>query len=56
MLHALTGRDTISSFSGYGKKAAWVIWAMFPEIADALLKVSSEHTSITDVYLVLGDL
>ncbi|KAG7156370.1 hypothetical protein Hamer_G006109 [Homarus americanus] len=28
IFHALTGCDTVSSFSGHGKKTAWAIWAV----------------------------
>ena len=30
MFHALTGCDTVSSFAGHGKKAAWAVWAVLP--------------------------
>ena len=34
MFHAFTGCDTVSSFSGRGKKSAWEIWNVFPEVTD----------------------
>ena len=41
VFHALTGCDTVSSFAGHGKKTAWAVWAVFPELTHALLKLSS---------------
>ena len=42
MFHAVTGCDTVSSFAGRGKKTAWTIWAVLPELTYAfLLKISS---------------
>ena len=32
MFHALTGCDTVSSFAGHGKKTAWTIWTVLPEL------------------------
>ena len=39
MFHSLTGIDTVSSFAEHGKKAAWAVWAVLPELTDVLLKV-----------------
>ena len=35
IFHALTGCHTVSSFAGRGKKTAWEIWKVFPEVNDA---------------------
>ena len=35
IFHAFTGCDTVSSFSGRGKKTAWETWNVFPEVTDA---------------------
>ncbi|KAG7165319.1 hypothetical protein Hamer_G007121 [Homarus americanus] len=32
---------TVSSFSGHGKMTAWVIWAVYPDLTEALLKLSA---------------
>ena len=32
--NALTGCHTVSSFAGRGKKTAWEIWKVFPEVND----------------------
>ena len=31
VFHALTGCDTVSAFSGRGKKTAWNTWEVFPK-------------------------
>ena len=36
MFHALTGCDTVSSFSSRGKKSAWDTWDVFPELTVTL--------------------
>ena len=46
VFHVLTGCDTVSSFVGHGKKTAWAVWAVFPELTHALLKLSSAPTEI----------
>ena len=48
MFHALTGCDTASSFAGHGKKTAWIIWTVLPELTNALLKLSSAPSGIPD--------
>ena len=48
MFHALTGCDTASSFAGHGKKTAWTIWTVLPELTNALLKLSSTPSGIPD--------
>ena len=48
MFHALTGCDTASSFAGLGKKTAWTIWTVLPELTHALLKLSSAPSGIPD--------
>ena len=44
MLHALTGSDTVSFFRNRGKKSAWDVSNVFPELTPALcaLKASPE--------------
>ncbi|KAG7169075.1 hypothetical protein Hamer_G024294 [Homarus americanus] len=48
MFHALTGCDTVSSFSGHGKKTAWAIWAVYPDLTEALLKLSAASKVILE--------
>ena len=35
VFHAFTGCDTVSSFGGRGKKSAWKIWQVFPDVTEA---------------------
>lgn len=44
MFHALTGRDAVSGFAGYGKRIAW---EAFPE---ALSEVNHKQTDIAVMY------
>ena len=37
MFRVFTGCDTVSSFSGRGKKTAWETWNVFPEVTGAFL-------------------
>jgi hypothetical protein len=39
--HALTGCDTVSCFSGKGKKSAWQAWGAFPDVTTAFLEISN---------------
>ncbi|KAL7384824.1 hypothetical protein ABVT39_009510 [Epinephelus coioides] len=48
MFHALTGCDTVSSFAGLGKKAAWSTWKSLPQLTDALLTLASGPKDIPD--------
>ena len=48
LFHALIGCDTASRFAGHGKKTAWTIWTVLPELTNALLKLSSASSGITD--------
>ena len=53
MLHALTGCDTVSFFSGKGKRTAWGTWSVFPAVTDVLVDLSSVPESIPDDYMPL---
>jgi hypothetical protein len=44
--HAFTGCDTVSCFTGRGKKTAWETWNSFPEITTAFVKLSSEPADV----------
>ena len=48
VFHGLTGCDNVSSFAGHGKKTAWAIWTVLPEITDALLKLSAAPSDIPE--------
>ena len=60
VFHAFTGCDTVSSFGGRGKKTAWKIWQVFPEVTEAfehllLMEngISDSVTSVLERYVVL---
>ncbi len=36
VFHAFTGCDTVSAFGGRGKKTAWKVWQVFPDVTDAV--------------------
>ena len=46
MFNALTGCDTVSSFARHGKKTAWAVWTVLPELTEALLLLSSAPRDI----------
>ena len=51
MFYSLTGRNTLSSFPSHRKKTAWAVWNVLPELADALLKLSSAPNEIPEEVL-----
>ncbi len=52
-LHAFTGCDTVSSFSGRGKRTVWGIWKMFGEVTQAFCTLASTPSSMDDQLDVL---
>ena len=46
IFHALTGCDTVSFFSGRGKRTAWEVWKSFPSLTDALQQLCSSPNSV----------
>ena len=53
MLHAITGCDTVSFFSGKGKRSAWDTWSVFPQITDVLAELSTIPKSISEGNMLL---
>ena len=49
--HALSGCDTVSSFSGRGKKTAWDTWLRFPEVTKAFEAIMMMPSEINDAVL-----
>ena len=49
--HALSGCDTVSSFSDRGKKTAWDTWLRFPEVTNAFEAVMMMPSEIDDAVL-----
>ena len=43
MSHAFTDCDTVSSFSGRGKKTAWETWNVFPEDTDKFIALMEQQ-------------
>ena len=48
MFHAITGCDTVSSFSGKGKKTAWKTWLSYHQVTSAFHLLSNRPESVTD--------
>lgn len=48
MFHSLTGCDTVSFFSGRGKKTAWDVWKVFPELTPILNTLMEMPDDIDD--------
>ena len=48
MFHALTGSDTVSFFRNRGKKSAWDVWNVFPELTPVLCALKASPEIITE--------
>ncbi|CAB4019733.1 Hypothetical predicted protein, partial [Paramuricea clavata] len=48
LFHALTGCDTVSYFRGRGKKTAWDVWGIFPELTPVLSALKTSPEDITE--------
>ena len=55
MFHALSGCDTVSFFTGRGKKTAWDIWGVFPEPTATLLILSSSPEVVNNACLAVTE-
>ena len=53
MFHALTGCDTVSGFTGHGKRKAWATWKAFPELTTALIEVQRDPEDIAEDALMV---
>ena len=59
VFHAFTGCDTVSSFGGRGKKSAWKIWQVFPDVTEAfkclllMEEMSDSMMSVLERFVVL---
>ena len=51
MFHTLTGCGTVSFFSGRGKKTAWDVWKVFPELTPVLKAMLMLPEDIEDTCL-----
>ena len=48
VFHVLTGCDTVSSFSGHGKKSAWETWSAYPAVTTHFLSPASQPTHVSN--------
>ena len=53
MFHALTGSDTVSFFRNRGKKSAWYVWNVFPELTPVLCALKASPEIITEESLAV---
>lgn len=51
--HAFTGCDTVSGFSGKGKKSFWKAWKSFPEVTKIFKELSQPVNEIENHHLYL---
>ena len=52
-LHAFSGCDTVSSFSGRGKRTVWDIWKIFGDVTPAFCTLASTPSSVDDQLKIL---
>ena len=48
MFHALTGCDTVSCIAGHGKRTAWAVWTVLPELTQTLTLLSTAPDHINE--------
>lgn len=48
MFHAFTGCDTVSAFTGIGKKTAWEIWCAFPQVTNTFQRLLCPPFDLSD--------
>ena len=53
MFHALTGSDTVSFFRNPGKKSAWDVWNVFPELTPVLCALKASPKIIREESLAV---
>lgn len=46
--HAFTGCDVTSSFLGIGKKTAWNVWLIFPEVTLTMIALTEDPNELTE--------
>lgn len=44
--HAVSGCDIVTAFRGKGRKSAWQIWKVFPDVTDVFTRFSMRLNSI----------
>lgn len=53
VFHAFTGCDTVSSFTGKGKKTAWETWRSFPEVNSAFEEICTMPNELSEASILL---
>ena len=53
MFHALTGCGTVSFFAGRGKKSAWGLWNVFPQLTDVISALMARPEGVEDSMAVI---
>jgi hypothetical protein len=48
MFHSLTGCDTVSCFARIGKRTAWAVWTVIPELTKTLTLLSTAPDRVTE--------
>ena len=48
-MHAFSGCDTVSSFSGIGKKTVWDVWRSSPNQTALFSRLSQTPEEVTDI-------
>ena len=51
--HSFTGCDTVSSFTGIGKKTAWNVWNVYPEATEAFEELVTMPDNISHKSIAL---
>ena len=55
MFHAFTGSDTVSFFRNRGKRSAWDVWSVFPELTQILCTLKASPEIITEESLAVWE-
>ena len=53
LFHAFTGCDTVSAFTGRGKKTCWEVWNAYPEVTAAFKELCQQPSDISATSLEL---
>lgn len=51
LFNALTGCDTVSFFCGRGKRTAWEVWSVYPELTQQMNTINPSTHDIDDAFM-----